>query len=502
MNKKTTKTARIIALILAAAMVISAIVSAVLSMGHIGHDHAQAETIGTQYEITACLLPEEQAFRCEQTTVYTNETDGSLSQLFFFCYGNSLRRESTLPFEGDDLQAAFPQGYAPGGLQFTSVRVDGQEADWAVQGTDETFLRVDVELDEGETAIVEMEYDILLPVCSGFMGAGSFDWRLVNAFPTVCTWENGAFRTNGVLSAGRFAYAEPALWQLELSAPEGWDVIASGEETATETDGGWVRHTFVVENARDMVVAAGRRYTRFVSENDGRITVWANDGAAARAALDAAEAAIALYEGWLGPYAWPQIDIVMSQFAQEMRSVPGLVLLNKELFSLAEREELEHTIALGLAQQFFGEAVGVDPYGEPWLCESMSSLCALLYYGERYGDERLLQELRTRVEPALRVTIPGGAAADSSAAYFSSRAEYELLLRGRGTAALYELMLAMGKAEFLGALREYYTENCFAEGTGEAFAEACEAASGREWGAFLADMLANIGTDTNQTEWY
>lgn len=502
--KKTGRTnvSRIVALILAALMVFSALISAILSMAHFGHAHAEELGANTEYRIAACMLPAEQALRCEQTTVYTNETDGKLSQLFFSCYPNALRRQETLPFDADDLAAAYPNGFAPGGVQFSSVQVDGQEANWGVQGEDETFLRVAIDLEPGRTAQIRFVYDILLPVCSGFVGAGSFDWRLTNAFPMVCPFVNGAFQTNGILSAGRFAYAETADWELELLAPEGWCVIAGGTGSAEKAEDGWVKWTREIKNARDLALVIGRRYTAYASETDGRIAVYANDASAAQAALKAAEGALALYERWFGPYPWPDVDLVMSQYAQGIKSAPGVLLLNKDCFALAERDELEYGIALGLAQQFFGEAVGVDPYDEPWLCESLSSLCALLYSRETYGEERFLQQMRERVQPTLTLTIPGGVAADSSAAYFNSRSEYEMMLRGRGAAALYELMLAMGEDEFLRALGLYYEQNVLGLGDIEKFVGACNAASGGEWGRFLTDMLATIGEDSAQTEWY
>lgn len=501
MKKDRSKMSRIVAFILAGLMIFSALFSALMSMG-VFHVHAHAETVDTQYSISAQMLPDEQILRCEQTIVYTNGTDEKLSQLFFSCYLNALRRQETLPFDGNDIAEAYPQGFAPGGVQFYAVMVDGEAASWGVQGEDETFLRVAVDLEPGQSVEIFLQYDLLLPVCSGFAGAGAFDWRLTNAFPAVCPYENGAFRTNGVLAAGRFAFADAADWQLQLTAPEGYILASGGVGSMEKTENGLVKWTRSIENARDMAIAIGRRYTVYASENDGRIAVYANDSAAAKAALETAEKAMALYENRFGPYPWDSLDIVMSQFAQGLRSAPGLVLLNKEQFALAERDELEYSVAFALAQQFFGEAVGVDPYDEPWLTEGVAGLCAMLYYRETYGEERLLEEMRARVEPALNVTIPGGVRADSSAAYFNSRAEYETVLRGRGTAALYELMLAMGREEMPAALRIYYGQNCFGEGTIESFVGACNAAAGGEWGRFLTEMLASIGTDARQTEWY
>ena len=501
MKKDRSNTSRIVALILAGLMIFSALFSALMSMGMF-HVHAHAETVETRYSVSAQMLPDEQILRCEQTIAYTNGTGEKLSQLFFSCYVNALRRQETLPFDGNDIAEAYPQGFAPGGVQFYTVMVNGEAASWGVQGEDETFLRVAVDLQPGQSAEIFLQYDLLLPVCSGYAGAGAFDWRLTNAFPAICPYDSGAFRTNGVLSAGRFAFHDAADWVLQLIAPKGYIVAASGAGSMEKMENGQVKWTRSIENARDMALVIGRRYTVYASENDGRIAVYANDPAAAKAALETAEKAMALYEKWFGPYPWESLDIVMSQFAQGPRSAPGFVLLNKDLFALAERDELEHAAAFALAQQFFGEAVGVDPYDEPWLTEGVAELCAMLYYRETYGEERFWEEMRTRVEPALNVTIPGGVRADGSAAYFNSRAEYETVLRGRGAAALYELMLAMGEQDFFDALGLFYAEDLFGTGDIEGFVSACNAVSGGEWSRFLTEMLASIGTDTNQTEWY
>lgn len=497
-NRNTGKMSRIVALVLAGLLIFSALLSAVLSVAYAG----QEEDGRTQYHISACMLYEEQAIRCEQTTVYTNRTGEKLSQLFFTCYLNALRRETTLPFDDADLAAAFPEGYAPAGIQFSSVCVNGRQAVWGVQGDDESFVRVEVELEPGATAEVTMVYDMLLSVCGGFAGAGSFDWRLTNAFPTVCPWENGAFQTNGVLSVGRFSWADAADWQLELLTPEGWQVACSGAVRSSQAQEGWLRWESSIENARDLAVVIGRRYSVYSPESDGRISVYANDADAAQAALQTAQRALVLYEEGFGEYPWESIDIVMSQYALGAKSAPGVLLLGRELFSLAQRDELEYTIALLLAQQYFGEMVGVDPYEEPWLCESLSGLCAMLYYAKEYGEQRMARELSARVQPTLGVTIPGGVAADSSAQYFNSRSEYETMLYGRGVAALVELYSAMGEEEFLEALGLYARGNAFAEGRIEHFVAACDTASGAEWGRFLVDMLANIGSDGSmQTDW-
>lgn len=501
MRKKMPKNAvRVLAIVLAALLVVSALFSAIYMIAA-----AESEDPGTtQYEITAYMRTSEQALSCEQTTVYTNGTDGKLSQLFFACYPNALRRQALAPFDEADWDAAYPNGYAPGGIQFSSVRVNGAETDWGVQGDDETLLRVEVDIEKGQSATVELVYDLLLPVCSGFCGVGAFDWRLTNAFPTVCPYRNGGLVMNPALSVGGFAFAEAADWSLSLTAPKGWECAGSGVESSEGTDDGQTTWKFRVQNARDMGVVFGRRYTLYGMESrTGRaITVYCNDSAAAKRALDIADEALAIFEGWFGAYPYPDIDIVMSQYCMDSLSSPGLILLNRDLFGLAGREELEYRIAFMLAKQFFGEMVVSDPCDEAWLSDGLTAFCALLYYRERYGEERFLRELNARVKPSLQLTLPGGVAPDSPASYFNSRYEYDLAVCGRGAAVLYELCDAMGADAFLDALRRYAQNNAFRQGTIEAFASAL-GGDGDSWGRFLVDALSSIGEYADQVlDWY
>ncbi len=485
-QEKTSRMTRVVALVLAGLIIFGVVASAIMSL-------AYAEGERTQYTISATMLKENQAIRCEQTTVCGNPTDGRLSQLFFSVYPNVLRRETTLPADEADLAAAFPNGYAPGGIQFVKIWVNGQEASWGIVGQDEAFLRVDVDLAPGETAEIVMQYDILLADCALFTGAGQFDWRLVNAFPTLCAMENGVPVRNGALSAGTFAWAEAADWKLTMLAPQGYTVIAGGTGTAHKASDGWVQWTREIKGARDMAVVISRRATAYANETDGRVAVFANDAAAGKFALETAQRALRMFEDWFGAYPWPDVDIVMSDIVPDFVSAPGVILLRKDLFAHGNRAELEYALVSALVQQYFGEYAGVNPYDEPWLRESMGGLCALLYYGEAYGPDRQEEEYARRIQPALEVTVPGGVAADSSAAYFNSRSEYEIMLRGRGVAAVYELYIAMGQEDFLAAMRMYLAECGFGKGTIGRFVDACDGASGGSWGRFLTDMLANIG---------
>ena len=294
---------------------------------------------------------------------------------------------------------------------------------------------------------------------------------------------------------GEYALCEAADWSLELVAPKEWIVAASGGAGSRETEGGRLAWTARISGARGMAVALGRRYT---VRRRGGIAVYTNDASASRFTLETALRVRALYGEWFGEYPWPELDIVMSQYCRGWKSDAGLILLEKDLFALKNRAELEFAIAQALARQYFGQIAANDPVNEPWLSEATSFFAALLYMRGRYGEERFLRELRERVRPSLNVTIPG-VAPGSAAAYFDSRREFELVVRTRGAAALYELWDAMGEEAFLDAMRAYIEANRFGLAGTREFVAALDSTGG-SWGALLADLLATIG-DSDGQQW-
>ena len=95
-----------------------------------------------RYRLSMVMLEDSQAFAVTQTVTFENRTGDALKNALFTVYGNVFRRESTLPYDNETLLSAFPDGYAPAGLSFSSVTVNGVPAEWAMHCDNECFLRV------------------------------------------------------------------------------------------------------------------------------------------------------------------------------------------------------------------------------------------------------------------------------------------------------------------------------------------------------------------------
>ena len=169
MRKRQKQFVRLLALILAALLALSAVAAIFLASAH-----AQGEETETadRYTLDMEFLEEEQALRIRQRLVYTNRTGEALDRVEFSAYANMFRRQSALMYETDALGAVLPEGYAPGGVAIERVLVDGEAADWGMAGDEELFLRVECGLEPGETCAFDFEYTLLLTRNAASLGVG------------------------------------------------------------------------------------------------------------------------------------------------------------------------------------------------------------------------------------------------------------------------------------------------------------------------------------------
>lgn len=479
---------RILALTLAALLALAAVVAAVIP--------ALADAPRDQYELHIDIWEDTEAARVEQTVRYTNQTGTALDAVLFNIQINAYRRWLTAP-------AAQSEGFTPGGAVFSRVTVNGEPADWGVQGENEAVLRVACPLEPGESAEFGFSYEILLPGCEGALGVGEMGWRLCGFYPQAAVFDAalGDFQTASPTEAGDWWYAEAADYRVRVTLPDSWMLGAGAEVARSRTDeSGRVTCEFSLQDARALALALGRRYTRYEgqSQRGTRVAVLSNQRVGAGRALSAALAALDVYEGWFGALPRGQLVLAQADMGGGWLARDGLILLDSDDFALGAGDDLEYAVALGAARQWFGGAVGNDALGEPWLGESLSAYAGLLYYEQRYGEARFQKELNARVLPALQLTLPGGVRVDSEAGFFNSASEYDTVLRGRGAAVLHELRAALGRDVLLSGWSEYLRQNAGCVANSAAFADALSTAAGRDISEFLLDLLANIGDYAGQ----
>ena len=243
MSKKSRKekqslTIRVLAIVLAA-LLIGMIVAEVLPVFGL----AEAETPRSAYSLDMAVDLENQAIAIRERLDYVNGTGRPQDSVWLNVYANTLRRSAAMPVDQDEWNNAFPGGYAPGGVDFISVRVNGEAADWGMSGASEQFMRVACETQPGERALIELSFNLLLPENNWALGWGSLGWRLVNFYPVAAVYDQtaGDFVLNSWTAATDPLMSEPADYTAALTLPEGWIVAATGEAQGVGLRAGWGR---------------------------------------------------------------------------------------------------------------------------------------------------------------------------------------------------------------------------------------------------------------------
>lgn len=475
-----------------------AVIMAALLMPVSGALAADAE--GNEYTFTAEYLEDEQALRVSQRLVYTNVSGGYLDRVLFYAPANMFRRESALMYAGETLYEAFPAGYVPGGIELTGVLVNGLQADYGFQGTDESCLRVECGLESGEKCEFTFEYYLLLTESRAFLGTGESGWRLSDFYliPAGSDPFNGEFIVNSAVPFTKYIHTEAADYSMEIMLPEKYEIAATGMESSEKAEGNMRMWRIEAQHVRDfaLVIAKDGKAKSMESAGGASIRVL-SDAKGAANVLEYAANAVNICENWFGTVPFESLDIVQTDYAPGVLARSGCIWLSEDKIK-GDQTELAHDIYAAVAQQYFGFGAYALPSSDAWLSDSVSEYIAYLILEETEGHDAYLKLLNEKVVDSLQLTIPGGLNVTSDASLFTE-GEYEIIILNRGAAVFHELRTAMGREELIEGLKIFYQMGMETDVLTEMdLVHALDEASGKSWEAFLTDWVFNIGDYVEQ----
>ena len=501
MRKQQRRLVRIIAILLAVLLAGSALISAIFSLAYA----EEAMPASNTQTITMEYLENEQALRISQRLVYTNASDVHLDRVVFYAPANLLRRQAAMLYAAEDLAAAYPGGYAPGGVELASVSVGGARAEYGFQGDAEMYLRVACDLDSGESCEFAFDYYLLLSANRAFTGIDDTDLRLSNFYfaPAALDETRGEFILNSPLSFTEYIETPPADFTVSITLPESVLVAATGTERTEALENKLIRWTVSAENACDFALNFGN-FKEITGESTSGIALrcLSEDKSAAKRILSIAQQALSACESWFGPLPIAQLDFVQSGDARPFTVHSGTVWLNAELLSKKNEDALAHAIRFAVAKQYFGKTARARVSSDAWLSDSISEYLAYLLLEECDGHDVYVKSLNDNLVASLQLTVPGGLVVTSDAALFTSY-EYEIVILDRGAAVFHELRTSMGRDELLQGLGNFYRMGLQRDILTEMdLVSALDAVGAGKWEKFLTDWVFNIGEYVNQTiEW-
>ena len=496
-------------LITAAVIVLFAAVIAVLAVFYPEltgstevHDLAVDETLSAASEgldsiaVTCALDPETDTLSGTQVLTLTNRTGQDQEAVVLRSWTGAYLKEDTAPGATDEwYDSTYPDGFDAGGLHMLTAAVAEREGTAVYRFNDTACTVLEITVPDGwaagETITLTLTWKVDIPACASAFGVSDGIYALGHVFPVPALWEDGAWRTDEYASIGDSAYSACVNWTVDLTVPSGYVVGATGY-TAAQTANGQSLWHMTMPAARDFAMAVSKSYQTSVTYvGDTLIVARAKTRDSAKKLVKYAKSALQVYEARWGEYVYPVLTLAETVLPQGAAAFPCCVMISSA--QLAEGgDTLKQTVAHEVAHQWWSVLVGSDPVNQAWQDESLCEYAMLVWLGDTAGaDDRADAEF-SRIESALRITIPRGVTPGSPISYFGDTTEYTWVVYRRGASFWLAMEKLLGQDALDTALRSYAERYRFGIAMREDLTDILSGAAGMDISALMSDYL-----DTN-----
>jgi len=354
----------------------------------------------------------------------------------------------------------YPAAGSPEYLHPTKAVVGSEEVAW--DSVHPTVFVVPLGAEADQTFSVTLEYQGFIPWLEDQDGYGTFARSarcLVasQAYPMLAPWEGG-WVVEPIFPWGDAVVAEVADYSAHVTLPQGWDVVATGEEEGLPSSEYRVTGT----NLREFALVALKGYAVTEVHAEGvrvRSFFLPEHEAGGAAALEFTVEALSIYADLFGPYPFSELDIVEVPLRNAAGvEYPGLILAGSQYYAAYPNDPLFFPMIFAheVAHQWWYAQVGNDQVAEPWLDEALATYTSGLFFEQR-GD---LQKILSYWEDSYARGRQRNPEATVSTPLwdFPGGAGYGGIVYSGGALFLHEVRGRMGDEAFFQALRRYIGE--------------------------------------------
>ena len=417
---------------------------------------------------------------------FTNTTGVALDEVVFRTYPNADR-------------------IFGGSLTISEAQVGGLPVQPQVYLEDRTAVRLILPqlLSQEETIEIELGFSGQLPQDFGGSARlyGVFNYTtseqvltLANWFPILAPWINGGWQVEPVVGIGDAVVSEAALYLVEVTAPDSWQVIATGSQIDSSRAEGLTTTTFASGPARDFFISASPSFVLRSQELNGvRINHWGLPAGEERweEVLQATVDSLSVYDELYGLYPYAELDVADAPLRLASGvEYPGVFLIGSQMYipNVAEPYLLGIVVSHEAAHQWWYGVVGNDVLTHPWQDEALATYSSLLYQQVHqplvYKGTLVFYESRVdNLEDAEVDTDVD----QSVAAFTDEPSAYSLVVYLKGALFFVELQELIGDEAFFDALQAYYRENMYDLVAPQTLLDAFEAACGCELDSFYEE---------------
>ncbi|MFE3324055.1 aminopeptidase N [Streptomyces sp. NPDC059176] len=305
-----------------------------------------------------------------------------------------------------------------------------------------------------------------------------------------------------------------AVFELNVTAPDGWSVLANGT-TTPQGDGRWTAAPTPRISTYLVAVAAGPWYSVRTEHRGLPFGIHCRQSLAPYLDADADEILSVTrdcydryHEKFEEPYPFDSYDqAFVPEFNAGAMENPGLVTFRDEFVYRSavtdtERQTRAMVIAHEMAHMWFGDLVTLRWWDDIWLNESFAEYMGFqtLTEATRYTDTwtdfgvtRKSWGYDADQRPSTHPVAPDPDAVPDTA---SAMLNFDGISYAKGASALRQLVAWLGEKDFLAGINLHFSRHRFANATLADFIDSLAAATDRDVHSWAESWLRTTGVDT------
>jgi len=378
-----------------------------------------------------------------------------------------------------------------------SVSSDGNELSFAEQ-EDHTVVKItlDKQMAPGDIRTIDLKFTVRVATGEARQCFDQVDMRTMEdshdasriivalgpILPTVPVYENGKWMADEYFADGECFYTKCSDYNVTVNVPEGFNVVASGQETRIDAK----KFEVTASNVRDFALIAGDSLNYVEQQWNGKnIRVWYYDidndvyKQAADFALPVSVDAVKTFTEYYGEYAYDELDVVYAPYHNGGMEYPGMVRIQDVMCMMFGEPDisrdaevvqfLRSDIVHEIAHEWFYSSVSNDQFNEPWLDEGFARFSELVFMEKNGYDKQaksFLKQIKAEYNDTKHAPVDLAASECSlDLKYGSGKHSYGWTIYEGGAMFLYELRKAMGTEKFEAFMHDWYSSHMNSEVT-------------------------------------
>ncbi len=359
---------------------------------------AFAQAVPTvSYDIDAAIDMEQKTISAHQNVTFRNAASKSTDTVYFHIYPNRNYSPSEKAFmmryAGYFKVDPFPDGFPKDAMKVSKVIVDGQSTEFAIEGEDQTILKVPLpkSVGPGDSVTLSLDFTVKIPHAYGRFGWHERIVALSRWYPILSVYNEEGWNNYPFYPFHRPFFSDAAQYKVKLSVPSEQVVIHTGDLIKVSQAGPTKILDISTSLAvREFSLAMSPDY-QFVEGQYQSASVKSyylpGREKRAREALDNALGLMKFYSEKFGAYPYKNFSIAPVYLGYGGEQMSNIIFIDSRVYELPRflPRYFDFLIAHETGHQWFYNILGIDSFKEIWMEEGFNSYFLLQYLEHKYG---------------------------------------------------------------------------------------------------------------------